>query len=197
MLVQKQGFFPKGGGFVRFELMPSAILRGREILGKKPDKVQGMSVSGSLPSHVAKKQAEAARKVLNDAGIQCDILTAEANTECPGSSITLWTQIGYSVLGACAIGELGKPSEKVGEEAAASMVASVSSGAALDKNMVDQMVPFMALARDKSVVTVEEVTEHAKINMSVVEAMLGVEFVINENSRTISVDGIGYQRKKE
>ena len=195
MLVQKQGFFPKGGGFVRFELMPSAILRGREVLGKKPDKVQGMSVSGDLPSHVAKRQAEAAKKVLGDAGIQCDILASESSTECPGSSITLWTQIGYSVLGACALGELGKPSEKVGEEAASSMVASISSGAALDKKMVDQMVPFMALARDRSVVSVEEVTEHAKVNMSVVEAMLDVEFVINENARTISVDGIGFQRK--
>jgi RNA 3'-terminal phosphate cyclase len=98
-------------------------------------------------------------------------------------------------LGACALGELGKPSEKVGEEAAAGMIASVASGAALDKHMADQIIPFMALARDRSTVTVEEVTDHAKVNMGVVEAMLGVEFVINENNKTISVDGVGYQRK--
>lgn len=199
IMITKQGFYPKGGGMVRVESIPSKLLRSRKIIGKEGAlKILGASIAGSLPNHVAARQADAAKKILIAEGFtDVDISPTVARTDSPGTSITLWAQRGDSVIGSCSIGELGKPAEKVGEGAAASIVASLKSGKVLDRHMADQIIPFMGLARGTSEVTVEEVTEHVLTNIAVTEKMLGVEFVIDKNEGRISVDGIGHERRND
>lgn len=194
--VVKQGFYPKGGGSVIFEFIPSTMLRSRMLKPGEPAKVSGVSVCGGLPDSVARRQADAAKRVLVEGGFRdVSIESTSVKTDSPGTSITLWTAFGETVMGSCSIGEMGKPAEEVGRDAASRLLASMKSGRLIDYHMADQVIPFMALARGRSEVTVERVTEHMLTNISVTERMLGVKFRLDENSGLLSVDGMGFRRQ--
>jgi len=59
--------------------------------------------------------------------------------------------------------------------------------------MSDQIIPFIALAKGRSEITVEDFTDHVRTNILVTEKILGVEFEVDEKGRKIAVEGIGYK----
>ncbi len=191
----RHGFYPRGQGNVKAKFYPAAKLNPVELTERGSVKyVKGISVAGSLPKTVAERQAGSARKILNENGIHdVSIDSVVDRTASPGTCITLWAECGNIILGADNIGEKGKPAERVGEECARDLVNSIKSNAAVDKWMSDQIIVFMALAEGKSTVRLEEITDHVKSNIMITEKMLSVKFEIDEKSKTVSVDGIGYR----
>lgn len=192
-----QGFYPKGQGFVRAKFHPTRKLNSVKLLERgKVERVRGISIAGSLPKHIAHRQAYAAQRVLVENGIQdVDIgLIDNIHTLSSGTSLTLWAECEHTILGADSIGQIGKLAEKVGEETANDLLASINSNAALDKHMGDQVIPFIALAEGKSEVTVEKFTEHVETNLRVTEQILGVKFEVNKYEKKISVEGIGLKK---
>jgi RNA 3'-terminal phosphate cyclase (ATP) len=96
-----------------------------------------------------------------------------------GSSIALWAETDESaIIGADAIGELGKPSEAVGREAAEKLCAEVSAKPTVDVHLADMLVPYMAFAGGSSVFLTRQVTEHLETNIWLVEKMLGTRFTV-------------------
>ncbi len=174
--VVRRGYYPRGGGLVRAVIHPSKL---RGVVFKPPEKVliKGISHSSRLPEHVALRQATSARRILSDAGYDASISVETNNYESTGSGITLWCDN----IGGCAIGERGKPAEKVGEEAAESLLIELSSGASVDVHLADQLIPYMALAGGSASITTRELTVHTKTNIWVVEQFLDVEFDVQEN----------------
>lgn len=196
--VVKHGFYPKGQGLVKAGFHPNKRLDAIELADRgKVKSVRGISVAGSLPKHIADRQAGTAERILNDHGIDdVQIESIAVKTASPGTCITLWAECENTVLGYDSIGEIGKPAEKVGEECASSLLKSIGSEAALDKWMSDQVLPFLALAKGRSEVRVEEFTDHVKSNIRIIENVLNVKFEIDEKSKIISVDGIGFSADK-
>jgi RNA 3'-terminal phosphate cyclase len=95
----------------------------------------------------------------------------------PGAGITLWalTERG-AVLGSSALGRPGKPAEKVGHAAAENLLRQLRTGAAVDKHLTDQLIPYLALAEGQSEITSSELTLHSLTNITLVETILGVRF---------------------
>jgi RNA 3'-terminal phosphate cyclase (ATP) len=93
-----------------------------------------------------------------------------------------------SILGGSCLGEPGLKAEKVGEAAAEESLKSLKSNAAIDRYMADQILLYVALAKGRSHFKVEEVTDHCKTNMSVIEQIIPVEFKTKNNE--IIVDGL-------
>jgi len=174
--VVRRGYYPRGGGLVKVTIHP-AKLRGVVFTPPERILIKGISHSSRLPEHVATRQAESARHVLSSAGYDASISVEINNYESTGSGITLWCDN----IGGCAIGERGKPAEKVGEEAAESLLAELSSGASVDVHLVDQLIPYTALAEGRASVNTRELTVHTKTNIWVVEQFLDVEFDVQEN----------------
>ncbi|MBI1978857.1 MAG: RNA 3'-terminal phosphate cyclase [Candidatus Aenigmarchaeota archaeon] len=155
----REGFYPKGQGEVRITFHPVEKLNSVRLLERGEIKsINGVSVVGSLPEGIAERQSNSAKKTLiknNFPGAQIE--KKIENTASPGTSITLWADCGNSVIGSDAIGKLGKPAERIGEECAIELVNSLKSAAALDKWMSDQIIPFLALAKGRSEVKVEDI----------------------------------------
>ncbi len=193
--IVRQGFYPKGQGFVRMKFSPTDKLNSVNLTSRGTVKeIRGVSIAGSLPRHIAHRQAYNAKKILvgngfmnSDVAIVNNLYTASS-----GTSITLWADCENTILGADAIGEIGKPAEKVGEEAAQHLLNSINSQAALDEYMSDQIIPFLALSHGKSSVVVEKFTEHVETNIRVTEQILGVKFELDRYEKKIFVDGIGF-----
>jgi len=188
----KQGFYPRGGGIVKITFHSAGKLKAIELTrrgGVKP--VRGISIAGNLPTHVAERQAKAAEEYLKQKGFECNIKRQNVQTFSSGTSITLWAECERSILGADAIGEIKVPAETIGKRAAKELFESIESNAALDKYMSDQILPYLAIAKGTSKITVEKITEHCQTNMRIIEKLLPVKFDVDVKDKKISVNGVG------
>ncbi len=182
--LQERGYYPKGGGTVLATFEPCK-LRGFHF--KSPEskvnlEVRGSSHASNLPSHVAARQAEAAKTLLLEEGYSPDIGTECFELFSTGSGITLWT----GLFGGSALGKKGFPAEKVGRKAAGEILSELRSGAAVDVHLADQLIPYMALAGNSSY-TARELSMHTKTNIWVTEQFLDVKFRIREKNELFEV----------
>jgi RNA 3'-phosphate cyclase len=193
IVLQRRGYYPKGGGRVRVAVAPVKSLRALRVLERGEIKeIKGIAHSYNLPCHIVEREAAAARNKLN---YPCDIELECDRGFSTGTGIVLWAVCKNSILGSSALGEIGKKAEKVGEEAAAQLIAELQSNAPLDSHLSDQVIPYLALAEGKSLVRVAKLTNHLITNIGVVEEILNPGFEVKEKDRIISVRGTGLRNE--
>lgn len=198
--LEKRGYYPKGGGLVHTSLYPSRYLKPINLERVETEsEIKGVSHSGSLPEHVAGRQARAAKNTLNEAGYQNVHIELENNprTYCPGSGISLWTMGDDSrLVGGDALGRRGLKAELVGRKAAQILIKELDSGAPVDRHQADMLVPYMALAQGTSIILVSELTLHTVTNMHVVEHFVETKFSITGEvgkPARIKVEGVALE----
>jgi len=172
-LVQR-GFFPAGLGEIRVTCPETPSWKGlsRTAWGG-PVRVRGLAYASRLPAHVPERIRAAALKELRSGkGLAADAKSAlrecdidvgieSADGPAPGAGIVLWAEDAAGLrLGASALGELRKPSEEVGREAGAWLLAEIASGAPVDRHLADQVLVWAALAATPSEFTISAVTDH-------------------------------------
>jgi RNA 3'-terminal phosphate cyclase (ATP) len=185
LTVVKYGYYPKGMGEITLEVQPCPklkLIRIQEF--GKIEEVCGVSVCTFLADRkVAERQAKAANELLKVRGYKTDIQVVNdmSNPLQKGSSLVIWTKTDKgAVLGGDAIGELGKPSEAVGREAAENFLKEVGSKATVDVHLADMLVPYVALAEGESVYLSRVMTDHLDANIWLAQKMLGVEFSVTK-----------------
>lgn len=204
--VLRRGYYPKGGGEVEITVNPalsrmscSSTPEFLEALNEKTGQIQlkerGQLLQVRGVSHasitlqkaqVAERQSEAARFYLSDIGVPAGISAEYQESLSAGSGITLWGVCGQEnspqfALGGSALGERGITSENVGKSAALSLKDELSSNAAVDCHLADQLVLFMGLLPG-SELAVREVSQHCKTNCHTVQEFLPVRFVLKKTS---------------
>jgi RNA 3'-terminal phosphate cyclase (ATP) len=144
--------------------------------------VKGVSVCTFLADRkVAERQADAARALLKSAGLlpKIEVVDDVSNPLQKGSSLVLWAETDSgALLGGDAIGELGKPSEKVGREAANNLLRELATRATVDSHLADMLVPYVALAQGNSAYLSGFMTEHLDTNIWLAEKILGTKFQV-------------------
>jgi RNA 3'-terminal phosphate cyclase (ATP) len=194
LAVQKYGYYPKGMGEIILEVDPCPNLSPicLERFGELQF-VKGISVCTFLADRkVAERQAAAAEALLKSAGLasNIEIVNDTSNPLQKGSSLVLWAETDSGVLlGGDAIGELGKPSEKVGREAAGNLLKETATEATVDSHLADMLVPYVALAQGSSVYLSGFMTEHLDTNIWLAEKILGTKFNVTrvENLHKVEV----------
>jgi len=164
--VLREGFYPRGGGIVEVNIEP--IRKLDPIKAESPGEIRlirGYSLCGRLPRHVAERQASSANMMLEDAGYQTDISVrvAQGNEAplSPGSVIGLWADSRPRMfMGESALGERGKPAERVGAEAASSLLEQLNSQTAVDLHTADNLIIWCSLATGDSAYTTSSLTMH-------------------------------------
>ncbi len=202
----KRGYYPKGGGKVDLAIIPKThreqfdSLEAFLVHVHETYKPFDMTERGSLVeikgishaaemlkrSQVAERQAKAASHVLKSSihGVRVDISSEYHATESPGSGITLWAIFQGARLGADALGERGKRAEIVGQEAARALVEEIESGAAVDRHLCDNLIPFLGLMGGR--IRTSTVSDHTLTNIHVTGQFLPVKFDVSDN--TINVN---------
>jgi RNA 3'-phosphate cyclase len=191
----RRGHYPRGGGQVVCRVAPVRSLtniRSIEFGGLK--EIFGISHCVRLPSHIAERQAVAARDVLRERlGIESSIQTesypkASDPHLSPGSGIVLWAKSeSGAVIGSDQLGEKGERAEIVGTKAAMHLVKELSAGKAIDSHLCDMLVPYLAIAEGLSEVGVTEITSHLVTNIWTIEKILGTRI---ELEGTIGESGV-------
>jgi RNA 3'-phosphate cyclase len=181
-----RGYYPEGGARVETTIFPSKLKTLNLVERGALDKISVISgASGSLQEKkVAERQIAGLREILGRLKLPLKEEVAYYKSQCPGSHICLIAEFQNTFLGVDNLGRLGKRAEDVGREAALQLLREQKSGACLDKNLADQILPYMALSGGKSEVTVSEITDHCKTNMWVIEKFIEGKFEVKTNSIT-------------
>ncbi len=176
--LQRPGYYPRGGGLMQVFIQPTPHLTGVRLLERGPMRVSGFSAVAGLPESIASRQARQASKRLKARGLKVDVQeqTWEGG---PASIIALELDTSPAPTLFFALGERGKPSEKVADEAVEQVLAYLDRGPALvDPHSGDQLVLPLALAEGPSCYRVTEVTRHLNTNVAVIRRFIEREIVV-------------------
>ena len=185
LTIEKYGYYPKGMGEITLKVQPNRKLNPIRIeeFGKITE-MRGVSVCTFLADRrVAERQAKTANELFKTHGYEATIQVVNdvSNPLQRGSSLVLWAKTSSgALLGGDAIGELGKPSEVVGVEAAENLLREVESMATVDVHLADMLVPYVALAQGESLYLTRVVTDHLDTNIWLAQEILGVKFTVTE-----------------
>lgn len=202
----RRGFYPKGGGIVRAAVNP--VGRLSPLILKEFGEIRriyGLSYSSRLPSHIVDRMAKSANKTLQDAGYRETNIKLECSQPgdklCainPGCGIVLFAELSSgAIMGSDSLGEIGKPAERVGQEAAKGLCDQLRTNSPVDEHLGDQLIVYMALASGSSEIRVSELTLHTITCIYVSEQMLGTRFeVFGERGKSAAIvcEGSGLQR---
>lgn len=144
---------------------------------------------------VAERQAEAAEKVLKQK--RSVLIQSEyKETHSTGSGIMLWATYSGRIpgeidkinpvrIGADALGERGRSSEQVGEEAAKKLLEEMSYCAPVDEYLADNLIPFLAISGGQF--KTGKISKHTQTNIYIVEKFLGKVFEVEEKEKIIKI----------
>lgn len=181
--VLKKGFYPEGGGQVEVKIFPSKLTPINLIERGNFKKI--LAISGSAETlrnkKVAERQLIGAREILGKLNLPIEEKVEYYRTKSPGSQICLVAEFENTLIGTDNLGKLGKRAEDVGKEAALELLKEQKSGACLDKHLADQVLPYIALSKEKSQITVSEITNHCRTNIWVIEKFIEGKFEIKNN----------------
>jgi RNA 3'-terminal phosphate cyclase (ATP) len=185
LTIHKYGYYPRGMGEVTLEVKPTNKLKPirLEKFGEIRE-IKGVSVCTFLEDRkVAERQAKAANNYLNTRGFiaRIEVINDRSNPLQKGSSLVLWAETDKgAILGADAIGEMRKTSEKVGREAAEKLWKELVMKPTVDVHLADMLIPYVALAEERSIYLARELTDHLETNIWLTEKILDVKFKVTK-----------------
>lgn len=196
LTIHKYGYYPKGMGEVTLKVQPTeklSPLRLEEF--GTIEELRGVSVCTFLADRkVAERQANAANKYLAAHGHEAKIqvINDMSNPLQKGSSLVLWVKTSTgALLGGDAIGELRKPSEVVGREAAENLFKEIKPQPTVDAHLADMLVPYVALADEKSTYLTRTITEHLDTNIWLTQKILSVKFEVSKTKNLYRIEKKG------
>jgi len=187
----RRGYYPEGGGYAEIEVSPIKKLRGIKIdKHEKTGQIEGISYSTNLPENVTERQKKSARGKLfrEDITPNIKIQAEKDSSDRIGSGIFFFSNDGKSILGDGSLGARGKRAELVGEEGAINFLEKYSKG--FDFHLSDQIVPYMALAKDNSSIFTKK-TSHLETNISILEKFYDIKFLWKDDY--LEVEGVGFE----
>jgi RNA 3'-phosphate cyclase len=177
----RRGYYPRGGGRVSATIEPGSAVNALDLTaGPNGNDVSLISRCARLPRHVAERQLQAAIPILERAGMHvADRGISMEEAESPGSSVLAYSVGNGWMLGGDAIGAKGKAAEDVGEDSANRFLAAWRSGASLDSNLADMVVPLLSLASRASEVRVQAVTDHLISGLQLAEEFTSCKYSVD------------------
>ena len=174
--IERRGYYPRGGGIVRIQCKPGEVpCRDIELVSEKKfapkeSEVSVLTISRSLPDHVARRQLESARALLRSAGYSNVRETCDSSGPAlsPGSSILVTS----GLVGASSLGDRGKRAETVGEEAAGNFIQEFDCNPGVDSHLADMLVTLIPCGKGSGLFTTPRITEHFKTNVEVVRKFI-------------------------
>jgi RNA 3'-terminal phosphate cyclase (ATP) len=165
------GWYPRGGGEIAARIDgTTGPLSTVSLLEPGPLRlVRGRAVVANLPVSIARRMAERAGGLLDEAGLAWDVVAERVCAPSPGAGLFLVAEHDRIRAGATALGRPGLPAEAVAERAVEALLAHERSGGAVDPHLADQLLLPLALGDGPSCFSTGAVSSHLRTNAWVLE----------------------------
>ena len=176
--LEKAGFYPQGRGQISAMIRPVGVIAPLTLIHRgKLQRIEGISAVANLNIGIAERQKRQARLRL---------LNLLPNSPPPDIRIRI-TQLSSLVKGTClllkgdfeggsgcffGLGEIGKPAERVADEAVNALQSFMEADGAVDQYLADQLMLPLSLASGISRINPSLISSHLLTNAAVVEAFL-------------------------
>lgn len=179
--LDRYGFYPAGGGRVVVRIEPRGSLEGLELVerGRVTDR-EVRAVVARLPEHIARREADTARRKL---GWEAKCATIEeVESAGPGNFVTVTIGCAHATEVFTGFGQIGVPAERVAAGPAKEAKRWLEAGVPVGEHLADQLLVPMALAGRGRFRTLPP-TEHTRTNIAMVMRLLDVEIASQELGR--------------
>ncbi|AZH25370.1 RNA 3'-terminal phosphate cyclase [Haloplanus aerogenes] len=171
LTVDRTGFYPAGGGEVTLTVASSSLSRfdidDRGDLERVD--VYSKAAADLADREVADRQATQAAERLDEMGVPADVARVDyVEAESLGSSLLLRATYDHTVAGFSALGERGRTSEDVADEAVDAFESFRAGTAPVDEHMADQLLVLLAFAGGR--IRIPRLTDHVRTNLELVGA---------------------------
>lgn len=173
--MERAGFYPEGGGLIRMAVEPAGEVKplSRSERGALRS-VRGLSAVANLDVSIAERQRRQALRRLAGMGIAAEIEVLTLPARSRGAFLLLLAHFDWAQCCYYALGERGKPAERVADEAVEQLQRFLNTEAAVDEYVADQLVLPLTLAQGTSQLRVARLTRHLLTNIEVVRTFLPV-----------------------
>jgi RNA 3'-phosphate cyclase len=178
--LDQAGFYPQGGGRISCVIRPAHQIQPLQ-LAQRGDLVRlsGISAVAELEQSIADRQKRQALGRLNKRFPALLIKTARLPARLSkGTFLMILAEYSVGRACYCALGERGKPAERVADECVDAMEAFLETDAAIDQYLADQLLIPLSLAHSPSQVYTTQVTQHLLTNAEVIRRFLPVHIDI-------------------
>jgi RNA 3'-phosphate cyclase len=182
--LEQAGFYPSGGGRILATIRPRKTISPVLLTQRgKLLRIRGISAVGNLPVSIAdrqKRQAILRLQKLPELGIspEIHIQVQQLPSRSKGTFILLLAEFEGGRCCYFGLGSLGKPAERVADEAVDSLLAFLGTDGAVDQYLGDQLLIPLCLADGPSELRINQVTSHLLTNAAVVKAFLPAQISI-------------------
>src|SRR5262245_53610767 len=179
--MHRPGFYPRGGGLLQADIASCPAVNGLSIDRIAPvQAVRAFSAVAGLPEHIRERQADTAHFKLKSLGLEVE-MGHQVWPGGPGTVVGVELPTQPVPTSFYAIGERGKPAERVATGAGDQVEAFVGADPwGVDEHSADQLVLPLALAHGPSSFPVAAVSSHLLTNVAVIQRFV---------ERTIKVEG--------
>jgi len=177
--MSRAGFYPRGGGLLSAAIRPGLpAVPLRLVDPGRLRSVRILSAVANLDESIAERQSRQARRRLAGCGAPVEVEQFLLSALSPGTMVMVQADFEHSRCAYAALGERGKPAERVADEAVDPFLAFVASGAAVDEYLADQMLLPLALTPGTSELRTARVTRHQLTNAWVIGRFLPAKIEI-------------------
>ena len=174
------GFYPQGGGCLVAEIHPCKVIKPLQLVERGAlRQIRGISAVANLDRKIAERQRNQVLHRLGDRYRLNDIRVVQLPSHSKGTLLLLVAEFEYSQSCYFALGELGKPAERVADEAIDSLVDFLETHAVIDQYLADQLLLPLAFADGPSRLSTSKITNHLITNANVLRAFLSVNIDIS------------------
>lgn len=177
----RAGFFPKGGGEIRLRVGDGRLIHSIDCVERgRLRKLHAFISTSDLPGHVAERAEKTITKTLGGYGVPLAFTARDLPSHGAGAAVTLAAECDKGGGGWSALGERGKPMERVAEEAVRQFQKWYEGSAGVDEHLADQLVLPCALTPGESRWTTPQVTDHLRTVLFVAEQFLSIRYTLEE-----------------
>jgi RNA 3'-phosphate cyclase len=179
------GYYPKGGGKINSVIRPANCVHPIILNSRgKLIRITGISAVSNLNIEIAERQKrQALGRVLSKSNLieqpEIHIKNHELSSSNKGTILLLLAEFENSRACFYGLGEVGKPAERVADEAVDALLEFIDTGAAIDQYLADQLLLPTSFADGTSLLHTSLVTQHLLTNAEIIRQFLPVSILID------------------
>jgi RNA 3'-terminal phosphate cyclase (ATP) len=175
--IKRWGWYPEGGGEIYCRIKSTHALRPYQFDNRgELKRIYGVSAVSNIGNNVVDRQAKSALKHLRDLKLKGDIKTKDISTSGKGSIVMLTAEFERVRAGFSVLGEKGLPAEKVAEQAVEDLNNFLGKSVCLDHYLADQLVPYVAVCKQRIEMNISKITSHLLTNLWVTQKFLPIDY---------------------